>query len=243
MIGGAAAAVGARPPWTPLTMSPSLVLAGDDPQLSFAGFTWPNPGSAADFTEGTNKPTSTTAPNGRQGVDSDGTKLATGPACTALATVSAWWLSFVFRLDTNRTSATVKNWTACPIITDDSGNWGIFAYWNGSAMIIFAYQFTSAGVKVTPDVTLSTGGIHYCEASYDGSTLHFRLDGGADQTIAALNCSTLAASAKLFKGALSAQGWDGAIFEGGGLASAAPSAAALTFWRSRQRERWGVTTP
>jgi hypothetical protein len=229
----------------PLDMAPSVFLRGDDSGLSFSGFTWPNPGSAADFTASSNKPTAGTL-GPRQSVDFDGSsqKATAGALSTVVGTGASWWAGGTVRIDTNRTSCTSKNNTAAPIIADESGKWGVFAYYDGSSMILFALMVVGGVTKVTPDdtaVAIPLANNVYWEAWYDGRSLYCQLGGGQAQRLALVDAvpDSVAGNVSVGKIAGSTQGWDGDI---GDLVvvPGQPTAGSLSDWRLWARAQRGI---
>lgn len=238
-----------KPAYTPavvVTSGPSGWIYGDDPLLNFAAFSWPNHGVIiTPFTEATNKPIAGLI-NGRRAVDFDGTNDTCGDGVVSgYITSTLWFADGVARMDTNKVAAVTKNWTGVPLWTDASGWVGVFLYYDGTRMVLYAYQFDGGGVKVTPDnpsMYVLPGEIFYWEAQFNGTTLSCRKNNGAAQTVGSGAIGSVAANMQLAFGSLSVAAFDGA--EGENLwIKTIPAVNNLRYTRQWFRTRWSVTPP
>lgn len=242
--GSALPAGAAAPPFSPLTGFSGLTvwIAGDDPSFSPAGFTWPNPGSASDFTQATASLKGTAGViSGRTACDFDGTddRALSGALSTIIGT--AWWASGVIEIDAASVGPASAAYLGHTIVGDNGAYWGVFAFTTG----LQAFHAVGGLERRTPidaDTAYTIGAPTYFEAWWDGSTLHCRTNGAAaSNSVSAGTPDSVAGIVSIGKSTF------GAALNGrmGELAitTSVPTAGVIADWRDYCASRWGVSTP
>lgn len=204
---------------------------------AYSASPWSNGGSASDFSEATNPPSTGRTIGGRACVDFDGTndKLTSG-ALSTIVTASEWWLCAVVEFDDLVETQSTNPWTNPGLIYDAGSFWGLHFSTSG----IQVYQWDGAK-KVTTAIALSTGTPYYIEASYNGTSISCRVGSGSAQTAVAGSISTLTGAVGIGD-APSGEPLNGGVGDFI-VTTSIPSAGELTSVRARMATRWGVTTP
>jgi hypothetical protein len=178
-------------------------------RASYQGVTWPGVASAGssgshNLALSTSNPTVGGAQNGYASAACNWTNSQGFTNATAISTLlsaSAWSVSMLVKITAFHTNSSTT-YSNDILIADTGSFWGIFVKSSGN---VRAYQWD--GAEKYAETTISSGAYALIQAKYDGTNIKVRVNGGAWQSAAAGNISTLTGTLSvMFLGGLAAEG-------------------------------------